>query len=993
MFRYGVSLLFLGMLAITACESKKAGSAGNGAGEDSPGAANNQAPVVSIGSDQQVTEKTNIILSSASFDSDGEIVRYEWSQVDGPFAVELTNPLSPSSAFISPPVDRPTTITFRIEVEDNNGAEAHDETTITIVPQNTPPQVVASPDQEVVEFQEVRLFGIVEDDQSVTTYRWTQVSGTQVALLDLGDGTATFYAPSLQASETLVFDLLVIDGDGDSANATTKVTVVPKPLRAITGSIEKGPFGLSGSVVFGQYFDIGGIAQEIAKPTANIVDNLGGYALSVKDATWYRVAASGTYFSEVGGMQGAAPITLKAHHYISSEFGDRYNVNVLTHIIAGRVQYLVGRNLSPVDAITQAENELKRELKSLLGSGPEEHFFALSLYQSDSSTGSSYLIGLSSLLEHYAQKTSETPVELIYALLEGMQNDMVLDGTLESSKGLLDELYSSMPELDVLAINQSLNTLVEGLDSVQLADINAVIDSDLDGKVNQQDEDSDNDQILNEDDPSPYTPSFLVENRAVNVQEDAELQIDVLTNKPLADGEIAIVITRDASNGSLTVDYPMVSYRPGRNYVGDDVFSYQLTQGDIVSDPVNVSLGVIAVNDPPSISGNPDLSATAGVEYSFVPQAQDVEDEALYFSVENLPPWANFDENTGALSGTPSNEDKGVYEGILVSVRDSESAVSLDPFSLIVNTNPFSNLAPAPKRLSNAKAQRIGDKVYWLGGISHGAAIENEDSGQPNLDVLVYDLTENVWDTIGQLPVNATALEVNAINGVLYVLAQESSIVFAQQLTDSMYAFEPSTNQWTELASMPVLRSSSTSQVVGDRIYIMGGFRREGEQAVEVDEVHIYDSVNDTWSEGAPMPGAVYGACSVVIDTDIYVISGNAGNQISNYIYVYDTQSGSWSEIEMPRELGRANGGCNELNGYIYLLGGSPYSASFTTYGFNVREARWYEGDYLPWDQRMDFSIINYQGKAYQFPGKEYRYWANELTQFDPALVNFRLYE
>jgi hypothetical protein len=90
-------------------------------------------------------------------------------------------------------------------------------------------------------------------------------------------------------------------------------------------------------------------------------------------------------------------------------------------------------------------------------------------------------------------------------------------------------------------------------------------------------------------------------------------------------------------------------------------------------------------NHPPTISGVPSSSATAGQPYAFVPSASDVDGQALTFSVANKPVWANFDPATGALSGTPSDSQVGPYSGITISVSDGIAApVSLPSFAVTV---------------------------------------------------------------------------------------------------------------------------------------------------------------------------------------------------------------------------------------------------------------------------------------------------------------------
>jgi len=62
------------------------------------------------------------------------------------------------------------------------------------------------------------------------------------------------------------------------------------------------------------------------------------------------------------------------------------------------------------------------------------------------------------------------------------------------------------------------------------------------------------------------------------------------------------------------------------------------------------------------------------------------------FSVSNKPAWANFSIANGALSGTPTAAQAGVYPNIGISVTDGTSKASLPLFAITV-TAP-ANIAP-----------------------------------------------------------------------------------------------------------------------------------------------------------------------------------------------------------------------------------------------------------------------------------------------------------
>jgi hypothetical protein len=107
---------------------------------------------------------------------------------------------------------------------------------------------------------------------------------------------------------------------------------------------------------------------------------------------------------------------------------------------------------------------------------------------------------------------------------------------------------------------------------------------------------------------------------------------------------------------------------------------------------VALLLAVSAEAAAPKITGTPVTSMTVGQSYSFRPTATDADGNKLTFSIANRPAWASFSATTGQLTGTPFAEHARVWSGIVISVSDGTTKVSLPAYSLTVKPN--ANLSP-----------------------------------------------------------------------------------------------------------------------------------------------------------------------------------------------------------------------------------------------------------------------------------------------------------
>jgi hypothetical protein len=190
----------------------------------------NHAPVADAGVDQTVQEGSLVTLDgSGSFDPDREPITYQWVQTAGP-AVTLSSSTVVNPSFTAPLVGiGGATLTFQLTVDDGRAASVPDPVNVSVQNVNHPPTANAGPDQTVNENALVTLNGTAssDPDNDPLTYQWTQVSGPAVTLSDPTNASPTFTAPLVApGGATLVFQLVVHDGQVASAPATVTITVL-----------------------------------------------------------------------------------------------------------------------------------------------------------------------------------------------------------------------------------------------------------------------------------------------------------------------------------------------------------------------------------------------------------------------------------------------------------------------------------------------------------------------------------------------------------------------------------------------------------------------------------------------------------------------------------------------------------------------------------------------------------------------------------------------
>ena len=283
-------------LILSAC-----GGGGGGGGTFTPvptAPAANTAPSANAGADQQTLVSQEVTISGSGSDSDGSIASYLWTQSSGE-TVTLSASDTASVSFVAPSIE--TTLIFELSVTDNDGAEATDTVSVSVIlPDNIPPTADAGENQTVPNSSSVTLNGSATDtDGSIVSYSWVQTSGETVTLTGANTASARFTAPDNRG--TLEFSLTVTDDRGDTVTDSVSIEVNDSKV-AISGAItfDLVPFQASGVGL--DYNSIEqaaarGVVVEAVDESGNtlvstVTDNQGLYSMRVAANTSIRVRIS-----------------------------------------------------------------------------------------------------------------------------------------------------------------------------------------------------------------------------------------------------------------------------------------------------------------------------------------------------------------------------------------------------------------------------------------------------------------------------------------------------------------------------------------------------------------------------------------------------------------------------------------------------------------------------------------------------------------------------
>ena len=195
--------------------------------------------------------------------------------------------------------------------------------------------------------------------------------------------------------------------------------------------------------------------------------------------------------------------------------------------------------------------------------------------------------------------------------------------------------------------------------------------------------------------------------------------------------------------------------------------------------------------------------------------------------------------------------------------------------------------------------------IYSLAG--------TDDNGKPIPEVEAFDGEQ--WAIETTLPGNGlNAPTASIVGNRIYVAGGFTADT--NKPTDEVHVYDLQTHQWSTASPLPNPRGGHVAVVFDEKIHLFGG----GNSVSTIADHSEYDPGTDTWRELAPLPRAEGSPAAVVVEGNIYVIGGRSGNSDFGDVYIYDPATGSWSTG--PSIEPRGTAGAVLYCGGVYLFGG-----------------------------------------------------------------------
>lgn len=276
--------------------------------------------------------------------------------------------------------------------------------------------------------------------------------------------------------------------------------------------------------------------------------------------------------------------------------------------------------------------------------------------------------------------------------------------------------------------------------------------------------------------------------------------------------------------------------------------------------------------------------------------------------------WSGLPDMATARHGMAvASVERSVYAiGGSTTIGDEQAVTSAETLKLPARkTQPapsWRSLPDAPTARLAAASAVLNNKVWVVGGLRNGVALQTVESYEPHA---------GIWETAPALPIPLHHATAAAYRGEVVVLGGAGASIDG----GSAKVFALRGGNWVELPPLTHARAAAAAAVVGDKLVVVGG--QNGKQLVG--QTEVFDGTS--WKDAADLPTPRDDLAAVSDGTYVYALGGRmlSPDQNSAAVERFDLGSGTWAKLAgMPTP--RGSYGATYIDGRIVAVGGEEPS-------------------------------------------------------------------
>lgn len=235
--------------------------------------------------------------------------------------------------------------------------------------------------------------------------------------------------------------------------------------------------------------------------------------------------------------------------------------------------------------------------------------------------------------------------------------------------------------------------------------------------------------------------------------------------------------------------------------------------------------------------------------------------------------------------------------------------------------------AAAPSPRFEPIAHSFGGKVYAFGGFK-------DSSWHVDRTYVSYDPSTNTWKSLGTLPVGMAETHVGVADDGTYMYFAggfagdlQQGVSPSQIASDKVWRYDPAANTWSLLTTLPFARGAGQLVCIGRTLHYIGGNPADRVTNIGDHLVLNLDNPSAGWTTAAPMTNPKDHFSAAVMNGKIYLLGGEHGHDVLHQqqsdMQVYDPATDQWTALaNLPIAKSHMEGGTFVENGEIIFAGG-----------------------------------------------------------------------
>ncbi|MEA4973582.1 MAG: kelch repeat-containing protein [Candidatus Metalachnospira sp.] len=258
----------------------------------------------------------------------------------------------------------------------------------------------------------------------------------------------------------------------------------------------------------------------------------------------------------------------------------------------------------------------------------------------------------------------------------------------------------------------------------------------------------------------------------------------------------------------------------------------------------------------------------------------------------------------------------------------------------------------------------------------------------------VYDPSTNAWSTLASMPIALLDyLQTEAIDGKIYAIGGWGTDDIPVTSTE---VYDPATDAWTVLAPMSVnLADDFQTEVINGKIYAIGNIH-DGTCTLSTE---VYDPSTDTWTILASIPTNCKAFQTEVIDGKIYVLGGYSGTWFGrnsdikslSSAEVYDPSTDTWTTLASMSTT-RCCFQTEVIDSKIYAIGGWNVSVGDSK-GKSLSSAEVYNPSTDTWTTLASMSADRQLFQTELIDDKIYAFGGHGCNGYNDMLSSTEVYD